>query len=323
MNNQLAIAIDIGGTSIKCGFVNKEGKILHRFSVPFEKEVPQNEMVLALIQAIKAEINAQGLDENDFLGIGVGCPGAIDAESGVCEFAGNLNWRKVEIKKAFQEAFSLPFRISNDANAAMLGEARFGVGKEYRNLILLTLGTGVGGGIYLDGHLYEGNKSQGAELGYMIIKKDGRPCTSGLYGTLETYASATALIKETTEAMEKHPESLLWKIAEGDIAKVDGRTAFLAAKLDDETAKAVLDEYEEDLAIGLLNYCNIFRPDAIILGGGISKQGENLTKPLEEKLAKWNYGFPGAPKVRILTSALGNDAGMLGAAALAFEKRAN
>ncbi|MBP5216952.1 MAG: ROK family protein, partial [Bacilli bacterium] len=208
MKNQLAIAIDIGGTSIKCGFVDAEGKIHHRFSTPFEKEVPQEEMLLRLIQTIKAEINAQGLAENDFLGIGVGCPGAIDAEAGICEFAGNLNWRKVQIGKAFQKAFSLPFRIANDANAAMLGEARFGVGKEYQNLILLTLGTGVGGGIYLKGHLYEGNKSQGAELGYMIIKKDGRPCTSGLYGTLETYASATALIKETQQAMKEHPESL-------------------------------------------------------------------------------------------------------------------
>ncbi|MBO4541186.1 MAG: ROK family protein [Bacilli bacterium] len=312
--NALAIGIDIGGTSIKCGFLDETGRILHRFSTPLDKRKPQEETIDSLISLVLEEISKEGYEKRDFLGIGIGCPGAIDREKGICEFAGNLDFRNLSIVEPFEKRTNLPIRLLNDANAAMLGEARFGAGKSYQNLILLTLGTGVGGGIYLEGRLYEGNKGQGAELGYMIIEKGGRPCTSGLFGTLETYASATALIKQTKIAMEKHPESSLWEAAGGDLEKIGTREVFVSAKQGDETAKEVLSSYEDDLAIGLVNYCNIFRPDAIILGGGISGQRDELVKPLEERLAKMNYGFPGAPIVKILVSSLGNDAGMIGAA---------
>lgn len=312
----LAIGIDIGGTSIKVGFISEEGKILHRFSLPLSKRIAQEKMLERLAKEIKKQIKVQSLKEDDFLGIGIGCPGAIDSKNGICLFAGNLGWKNAGIFSIFQKHFHLPLRITNDANAATLGEARFGAGSHYQNLIMLTLGTGVGGGIYLNGSLYEGNLSQGAELGYMIIEKDGKPCTSGLRGTLETFASATALIRITKKHMRKHPESLLWKEAEGSLKNVGGRTAFRMAKLGDPAALKVVEEYEDGLAIGLINYCNIFRPEAIILGGGISNEGEYLLVGLRERMRRMHYGYFGAPEVKLLISDLKNDAGMIGAASL-------
>jgi len=309
------IGIDIGGMSIKCAFVTAEGEIKHKFVLTVVPE-PQMKTLKRLGEAINQNIAEQGLKKEDFVGIGIGCPGSINIETGVCEFSGNLNWKKAPLRDAIQEITGIPVRVTNDANAAMLGEAKFGVGKSYKDLVLLTLGTGVGGGLFLNGKLYEGKEGKGAELGHMIIEKGGRQCTCGLKGCFETYASVTALIRDTKEAMLKEKASFLWECVDGDIEKVCGRTVFEAAARGDQTAKDVIDAYEDNLALGIANYCNIFRPEAVILGGGLSNQGRVLSDAMDKKLKKIHYGFKGTPAVKVLISSLKNDAGLVGAAAL-------
>ena len=312
----IVIGCDIGGMSIKSALVNENGKILKKFRLPIDHALSQEDMIHALGKQINEEIEKAQIDKEEIKGIGVGCPGAVNTGTGYCEFSGNLGWNMLPICYLLSADTGLPARICNDANAAMLGEAKFGAGKSYHNLVLLTLGTGVGGGLYLNDKLYEGQEGKGGELGHVIIEKDGRPCTCGLHGCLETYASATALIKRTKEVMNEHKESKMWAFVEGDIEKADGRTAFECAKLGDEAATFVMNEYEDYLALGIMNFCNIFRPEAVLLGGGVSAQKEYLTKAIEARLEKVSYGFKRTPKVKVLVTALGNDAGVLGAAAL-------
>ena len=310
------IGIDIGGTSIKGGIVTPEGKIIERFVLPIQHELTGEQIISQLGDMINETLAKMGTKPSDYLGIGVGCPGSINSETGCCDFSNNLNWHYLPIVKILKEKTGMDARIANDANAAMAGEAKFGVGKSYHNLVLVTLGTGVGGGLYLNDHLYVGNEGKGAELGHIIVQMDGLPCTCGLRGCLETYASVTALIRQTKEAMEAHPESKMWDYVEHDINKVDGKTAFETSKQGDETALAVVDRYENYLTVGLVNFCNLFRPDAIVLGGGLSNQRDYLIQGLEKKLQATHYGFTGTPAVKLLVSNLGNDAGILGAAAL-------
>ena len=310
------IGIDVGGTSIKGGCVSESGEILHRFGFPIEKGLPQEEYINRLADLINEEIVKNDYRKSDFAGIGIGCPGSIDSELGVCDYSNNLQWYGLPVVSIIEKRTGMPCRITNDANAAMAGEAKFGVGKNYRNLVLLTLGTGVGGGVYIDNHLYGGNKGKGAELGHTIIAMDGEPCSCGLKGCLEAYASVSALIRQTKKAMEKDKNSLMWDYVAYDIDRVDGKTAFECAKQNDKTALEVVDQYEDYLTIGLVNFSNIFRPEAIILGGGLSNQREYLTDALAEKLKAAQYGYRHTPKVELFVSELGNDAGILGAAAL-------
>jgi len=310
------IGIDIGGSSIKGAMVSKEGEMLHHFIIPIIKEEKQEDSLPRIANAINEEIKKTGLQKEEFAGVGIGCPGSINSKFGVCNFSPNLHWVNAPIVEQISTFVGLPAKLSNDANVAALGEAKFGAGKNYNDVILVTLGTGVGGGIILNGKLFEGREGMGAEIGHMIIQVEGAQCTCGLRGCLESYASATALVRDTRIAMTSHPESLLWEYVEGDLNKVNGRTPFECAKKGDETALAVIDRYEDYLAVGLINYCNIFRPDVIIIGGGLSNQRDYLLEPLRKKLKALNYGYRGTPEVKLLVSNLGNDAGVLGAAAL-------
>lgn len=309
------IGIDIGGTSIKGGIVDEKGNINIRFRFKFTKG-DQEATIKELGEAINKALADNNLSKDDFVGVGVGAPGSINADTGICDFANNLGWNNLDIAGILKKTTGLPVRVNNDANCAMAGEAKFGIGKEYKNLILLTLGTGVGGGIYINGKLYAGNEGKGGELGHMIIDFHGNDCSCGLKGCFETYASVSALIRQTKKAMELNPFSSMWKFVDGDIDKVDGRTAFECSKEGDEAAIEVVNKYEDYLTVGCINMCNIFRPDAIILGGGLSGQKEYLTDAIEKRLAEAHYGYIGAKPVKVLVSSLGNDAGILGAAAL-------
>ena len=310
------VGIDIGGTSIKGGFVSEKGEILNRFGFPIDKKATQEELINRLGDLINEQIVKCDYKKSEFAGVGIGCPGSINSDTGCCDFSGNLSWNHLPIVKMIEEKTGMKARIANDANAAMAGEAKFGVGKNYHNLVLLTLGTGVGGGLYLNDRLFVGKEGKGAEMGHMIIEMSGEQCSCGLKGCLEAYASVSALIRQTKKAMEEDKNSMMWDYVAYDINSVDGKTAFECSKQGDKTALKVVDQYEDYLTIGCLNYCNIFRPDAIILGGGLSNQREYLTNAIEKKLAEKKYGFACTPAVKVFVSALGNDAGILGAAAL-------
>ena len=316
--SELVLAIDIGGTSMKGALVDRQGHLSSRFVVPV---VPGEEQESALDRLIaSAKESLQNLSEdNRVIGIGCGVPGGINTFTGVCDYASNLGWKNLPVARILSDKLSLPCKIDNDANAAMLGEIQFGQEKAYRNAILLTLGTGIGGGIFVNGQLYVGNEGKGAEIGHMVIVAGGIPCPCGRKGCFETYASATALTREAKKAIEAHPESLMAEEVRKGV-KIDAALPFECAKKGDEVAQQVVDQYIEYLGVGCLNLIDIFWPEVIVLSGGVSKQGENLRQPLERYLEKFGYGFgvDKAPKVDIKISRLGADIGIYGAAALGF-----
>lgn len=314
------VGIDIGGTNVKAGLLDKEGKILVKSSIPTAKSKDYAAIVEAVSEQVKKLASDVGITMDEIAGIGIGCPGIITSETGVVDYSCNLDWNNVPLANAFTEKLGKPTFVSNDANVAALGEAMFGTGKNYKDVIFVTLGTGVGGGVIIDGKLFEGFESKGAELGHMVIVKDGEPCGCGRRGCMEAYCSANALIRDTKRAMKENKQSAMWQFVDGDINKVDGRVAFECSKTGDPAAKEVIDNYVAYLGEGLSNFINIFRPQAIILGGGVCAQGDYLVVPVQKYTDEHTYGGGRAPRTLILTATLGNDAGLIGAASLAISK---
>ena len=313
----IAIGIDIGGTSIKGAAVDSNGRVYERFTMPFIKGEDGEVTIRKLANMVKEYIAANNLD-GKVVGIGLGSPDTLDIKNGIVNYANNLGWENLHVADIFHEVLPYPVRLTNDANAASLGEAKYGAGKSYKTIIMLTLGTGVGGGIIINGKLFEGNEGKGGELGHTVIVVDGEQCTCGRKGCLETYASATALIREIKKAMALNKRSLLWKVCP-DITMVDGKVPFDAAKQGDKTAIQVLDNYVKYLGEGILNYCNIFRPNVIVLSGGVANAGDYLFDRLNNYIKERNYGYKMTPEVKIVPAELGYDSGKIGAAALFFE----
>jgi len=309
MTNNMFYGIDVGGTFIKGAIVADGGKIVYSEKIPTD---PDNlaECILQLCAILKKGAN---LTQKDICGMGIGLPGLVDTEKGVLLCAENLSLYNYPIKELVEKEIGIPVKIANDANAAALGEHLYGVGKNYRSSVMITLGTGVGGGIVIDGKLFEGNRGAGAEIGHTVIEFGGEKCSCGRRGCLEAYASATALIRQTKKAMTDNPKSKLWEI--GSLDAVDGKTAFDFYALDAD-AKNVVDGYVEKLASGIANFINIFRPEAIILGGGVCAQGETLLRPIKKLLENEIFAYGLSPEVDIVIAERKNDAGALGAASL-------
>ena len=316
----IVFGIDIGGTSIKGATINEKGIILDRFSLDVNKTDSPEYTLGKLCDIINSIIKEDKYDE-PISGIGIGTPGIIDYEKGMILSSPNLpTWSMFKIKDFIKENTKLPVEINNDANAAALGESTFGSGKSYDNVVMLTLGTGVGSGIILNKKIFDGNKHQGAEIGHMVIKANGRPCGCGRRGCLEAYASATALIKITSEELKKHPESMMHEVAKA-LGKIDARVPFIAAKKDDKVARRIIKNYVSDLSEGILNICNIFRPEAIILSGGVANEGEYLLDMIRKYIKKHHYGMLNSPFVDIRQATLGYDSGKIGAACLILRNK--
>ena len=311
------VGIDLGGTFIKGGIVDDLGNIVYQDKAPTESDGGAERVAQNIAALVKALMEKVGLTVSDVEGIGMGVPGMIDSKAGTVIYSNNLQWKDFAIGARVGELTGLKVKIANDANVAALGEVKFGVARAYDHAILLTLGTGVGGGIVVDGKLVEGNRSAGAELGHSAIVLGGEPCTCGRKGCLEAYASATALIRDTKRAMTLHPESKMWEIGSLDV--VTGKTAF-DYKDTDAYATEVVDNYIRHLACGIVNFANIFRPQVVILGGGVCAQGDNLVKPLQAILNEELFAGSMGPQVEILIAQLGNSAGILGAAALLLDE---
>lgn len=309
-----AIGVDIGGMSIKVGLVDEQGKIITENRVK-TADTPQ-ECIHNLIMQINEVLTQNRLTVKDIRGIGIGCPGSVTSETGVVEILPNLGWENVPLSDILSKSFDTKIKLSNDANVAVLGEAVYGCAKNYDTVIMFTLGTGVGGGMIINKKLFEGGWSRGAELGHTTLVLNGRSCSCGRSGCIETYVSATALISDTKTAMLKNKTSKMWKYVNDDINKVDGKTAFECSKLGDETAIKVVEDYVMYLSESIMNMLNIFRPQAFVLGGGICNQGDYLTDKIKAYLEKFDYGYKFAPKTEILTATLKNGAGIIGAAAL-------
>ena len=313
------IGIDVGGTTIKGAAVTSEGKMYKTFTVPVSKYEKGVEVMERLAQAVNDYI-AENKDEIGTVeGIGMGIPGVIDSKKGIVCASANLPlWTDLNVKEIIEKLTGLPVRVSNDANAAALGEVRFGAGDNCETAIMLTLGTGVGCGVVLNGQLFEGNEGKGAELGHSTLILGGRKCGCGRKGCFEAYASASGLIYDTEQMIEKHPESKMKKIAI-QFGKVNGRVAFKAAReYEDPWAIKVVDQYISYLGEGLLNICNIFRPNLIILSGGVANEGDYLIERVQEYIKERDYGYKNSPEVKVVQGKLGYDSGKIGAAALFF-----
>lgn len=307
------VGIDLGGTLIKGGIVDDLGRLIITDKVPTESDKGATRVAENIANLTKKLLLTAGLEPSDVQGLGMGAPGMIDSSRGEVIYSGNLGWEHFPIARQVERLTGIQTKIANDANAAALGEARFGCGREYKSTVFLTLGTGVGGGIVMDGKLIEGNRSAGAELGHSVIVAGGELCTCGRRGCLEAYASATALVRDTKRAMNENLESKMWEI--GSLDKVTGKTAFDCYD-SDSSARSVVDRYIFMLGTGIANIANELRPEAVILGGGVCAQGENLTRPLAEMLKREIFAGERGPEVKLLVATLGNTAGVLGAAAL-------
>lgn len=307
------IGIDIGGTSIKGIIINRNGDIFYEDCIATGSEKNGDILSTNIVKLINKMVMANGGFKSSFAGVGIGCPGLIDSTRGAVVFSGNLGLDYYPLGTVVSESLGMAVKITNDANAAALGEAKFGAGKKYKDSILITLGTGVGGGIVVDGKLFEGGNSAGTEIGHIVIVENGESCTCGRKGCLEAYASATALINQTRNAMSENRNSLMWNTY--TLETVSGKTAFDYAETD-ITAKTVVENYIKHLACGIINLANIFRPQVVMLGGGVSNQKEKLTEPLQKILDKELFAGQSYAPVKIVTASLGNKAGAYGAAAL-------
>lgn len=310
---RLYVGIDLGGTFIKGGITDDAGRILIQDKIPTESQKGADGVAKNIARLCNSLLERLSLTPADVVGMGIGVPGMIDGKAGEVIYSNNLGWEHFAISPTVEKLTGIPVKIANDANVAALGEAKFGCGKDYSTTCMLTLGTGVGGGIVIDGKLFEGNRSAGAELGHSVIVAGGEQCTCGRRGCLEAYASATALIRDTRRAMESHPESALWQV--GSLDAVDGKTAFSLASTD-SVAASVVENYIEKLGTGIVNLANEFRPEAIILGGGVCAEGDGLIRPLQAFLDHEIFAGEKGPSVRLVIATLGNSAGILGASAL-------
>ncbi|MDR1834454.1 MAG: ROK family protein [Fusobacteriaceae bacterium] len=310
------IGIDIGGTNIKFGVINDKNEILFKTSIKSEMEAGFPKVVRNIANALHNLLYVNGIPLSDCRSIGIGCPGTVDFIHGKILFANNLYWEDVPLADELRKYVDLPVKLSNDANCAALGEFVAGGAGGIRNMVMITLGTGVGGGIILDGKLYESGAPGGTEMGHMVLVVNGELCTCGRRGCFEAYASATALIRETRKAAESHPDSLIHKLTGGDLDKISGLTPFEAAKAGDPVAKKVVEDYIMYLGEGLIDIINVFRPDKILLSGGVSNQGEALIKPLREYVKRFTYAGNKIKIAEIEQAKLGNDAGIIGAANL-------
>jgi len=306
------VGIDLGGTNIVAAVVDEYGVIygrsIRKTNAPRSYEDIFSDMAECAFDAAKES----GITFDEIQSVGIGCPGAIEKETGNVEFSNNLGFYDVPIVTHMEKLLGKKVYVENDANAAAWGEFLAGSGKGTDSMIMITLGTGVGSGIIDNGHLLTGAYGKGAEIGHMVIHMNGEKCTCGRRGCFEAYASATALINQTKKAMKENPQSDMWKISK-TLSKVDGKTAFTAK---DNTAKGVVKNYLNYLSEGIVNVVNIFQPEAICLGGGVSNAGEKILKPIRKKIKDYSFARFGKKQTEVQIAKLGNDAGIIGAALL-------
>lgn len=308
------VGVDLGGTNIAVGVVNENYEIIGRAKVKTNCPRPAEEIVDDMAKAVKMAVEDAGLTLKDIETIGVGSPGSVHPITGVIATSNNLGFNNLPMGKMLKDRLGFDCYLENDASAAAYGEFIAGAGKGTSDFVAITLGTGVGGGVIIDGKLFSGSNFAGGELGHSVIVYNGAPCTCGRKGCWEAYASATGLINLTKAKMLKHKDSKMWELTEGSLEKVSGRTAFDGMRANDSFAKEVVDEYIGYVACGITNVVNIFQPEVLCIGGGISKEGDNLLIPVKKIVEKEYFAKNVEKQTNIKIAELGNDAGIIGAA---------
>lgn len=309
------LGVDLGGMSIKAGVVDEKGNILYSDKVTTGRERYYTHILQDMAGLCTKVVEKAGLKISDIESIGVGSPGIPDKKAGILISSNNLGFTNVPIKDELLKYFELPVYLDNDANAAALAESVAGASHDVDHSVLITLGTGIGGGIIIDNKIYSGFNDAGSELGHMCIVHDGIQCSCGRKGCFEKYASASALIAQTRSALIENPDSKMNDIIGGNLDRVDARTAFDAQKLGDETADSVIKQYVEYLADGVMNIVNMLFPEVIVIGGGVGNEGDNLFNPLRKAMKEREYTHD-VPATKIKGAQMGNKAGIVGAAML-------
>ena len=309
------VGIDLGGTNIVAGVVDEEYNIIAKASTKTNCPRPEKEIADDMAKMAVQAVKNANLTMSDIEWIGIGTPGIANSKTGIIEYSNNLGFKNTPMVKYIEEAIGrkdTPIFIENDANAAAYGEFVAGAAKGAKNAVCITLGTGVGGGIIINGKIYSGSNFAGAEIGHTVIEVDGAQCSCGRKGCFEAYSSATGLIRMSKEAMEAFPDSIMNKMAQ-EKGKVTARTSFDAMRAGDKAAKDVVDKYIKYLAAGITNTINIFQPDVLCIGGGVCNEGDPLLLPMKELVKKEVYTRDSEKNCDIVIAKLGNDAGIIGA----------
>ncbi len=310
------LGVDLGGTNIVVGLLDENYNIIDKKNTETKKERENSEILKDIAMLCIDVLKENNISEKDVKWIGIGSPGICDSKNGVVIYSCNLQFENTEVRTEIQKYIDLPVYLGNDANCAAYGEYVVGAGKGTKNASMITLGTGVGGGFIVDGKLLEGNHFAGAEIGHMVISVDGRQCGCGRKGCFEAYSSATAIINMANEVENK--DCKLYELNGNDKSKTTAKMVFDCYDLGDEYIKEVVEKYHTYLAEGIVNIINIFDPEVLILGGGISARGEKLVQALVQKVKERVYGSD--LKIEIKIATLGNDAGIIGAGLLGLNE---
>lgn len=308
------IGVDLGGTNIVAGIIDENMQIVSRVSVSTPVGGSYKDIVKEIYSAVLLAVKKINIDFDCIEKIGVCSPGTVNSENGNVEFAGNLKFHNVPLRTELEKYFNIPVSLCNDGDAMTYGEFIAGSGKETNNFVTVVLGTGVGGAVIIDKKRIKGTNYAVGEIGHIVMVLDGEQCNCGRKGCFEAYASATALIRQTKKAMQSDLNSVMWQLVDKNISDVTAKTAFDGAKLNDQTAKTVVETYIKYLACGITNLINIFQPDVLCIAGGVSNEGEYLLTPLHEIVEKERYSKYSVKQTKICTSLLGGSAAIIGAA---------
>ncbi len=317
LKNKFAIGVDLGGTNIICAIIDYKGEILSSIKVPTYAERGREETIERIKSTIHKTIIKSKVGKNNIIGIGIGAPGPLDIKKGIINFAPNLpGWRDVSLREILKDEFDMEVILENDANAAAWGERCFGVGQGVDNLVCFTLGTGIGGGIIIDGKIYHGDTYGAGEIGHMTVNKDGPRCNCGNFGCLEAYSSATGIKNRIRNRMKEGIKSEFLNFDEDELLEsLRLKLIFETARKGDRLTSDIVEEAISYLGIAIANIANILNPEMVVLVGGITNEGDKLLIPLKKEVAKRTF-YSNYKSLEIVIGKLGGNAGVLGAAAL-------
>ena len=316
------VGVDIGGTNLKAGLVDENGVLLATQKMKVASIADDDGLAWTVASLVQELAHTVNISVSDVASVGVGVPGTVEIRSGSINYTCNLPLRNVPLRKLFHRYLSIPLYIENDANCAALAEFLVGAGRDSKRFVTITLGTGVGAGIVHNGKIYHGANGMAGGVGHMVIQRGGLPCPCGRHGCWEQYASATALKRMTAAALAAHPHSILAQVVAENEGRVSGQSAFIAARRGDPVGQQVCDEYVDYLACGVVNVVNIFQPDTLAIGGGVSNEAEEqLLLPVQQRVARESIPCGRDRRTRIVKAELGNRAGIIGAALLGKNKR--
>jgi len=318
LKNKFAIGVDLGGTNIVCAIINYTGEILSSIKVPTYAERGKEETIERIKSTIHKTISKSKIEKNNIIGIGIGAPGPLDIKRGIINFAPNLpGWRDVTLREILEDEFNREVILENDANAAAWGERCFGVGQGVDNLVCFTLGTGIGGGIIIDGKIYHGDTCGAGEIGHMTVNKDGPRCNCGNFGCLEAYFSATGIKNRIRSRIKEGIKSQFLNFDDDDelLESLRLKLIFETSRKGDRLTSDIVEEAISYLGIAIANIANILNPEMVVLVGGITNEGDKLLIPLKKEVVKRTF-YSNYKSLKIVIGKLGGNAGILGAAAL-------